>query len=313
MTEHTQQRRALKFRAKRTFFRFARPCLSCTLLLIALSLAARLFSLAGGGSLFYTLLPQWQCPVAPGVWRAAPPPMTTVRARVGGGGMGRRGGIVFSLRLEGAELVLVLPVAWRQVLNLAVVQAAVLLVTSPLLYGVLAQFRRILEGRPMPTRALFRWYADLHLAAKALAVQVILNLWRLLTALLCVLPGIVCSVLGNESGSMALLLLALPLTIAGLVVSYCLYLLLLPASYVLARSPEVSVGQAFSRGLALLGGRQGAYCKLNLSFLPWHILGMFFYGIPNLFVIPYVQMSNFLFLDPPPAPEDLGPGGPRTL
>ena len=40
---------------------------------------------------------------------------------------------------------------------------------------------------------------------------------------------------------------------------------------------------------------------------------MFFYGIPNLFVIPYVQMSNFLFLDPPPAPEDLGPGGPRTL
>lgn len=313
MTERTFQRRALKLRAKRTFFRFARPCLSCTLLLIALSLAARLFSLAGGGSLFYTLLPQWQFPVDTGVWRADPTAMTNLLDLMGLGAMGSLGGVVFSLRLEGAELVLVLPVAWRQVLNLAVVQAAVLLVTSPLLYGVLAQFRRILEGRPMPTRALFRWYADLHLAAKALAVQVILNLWRLLTALLCVLPGLVCAVLGNESDSVALLLLSLPLTIAGVVASYCLYLLLLPASYVLARSPEVSVGQAFSRGLALVGGRLGAYCKLNLSFLPWYVLSMLLYGVPDLFVIPYVQMSNFLFLDPPPAPEAPGPDGPMPL
>ena len=31
MTEHpSQQRRTLKFRAKRTFFRFIRPCLVCT-------------------------------------------------------------------------------------------------------------------------------------------------------------------------------------------------------------------------------------------------------------------------------------------
>lgn len=32
---------------------------------------------------------------------------------------------------------------------------------------------------------------------------------------------------------------------------------------------------------------------------------MFFYSVPNLFVIPYVEMSNFLFLDPPPEPEVL--------
>ena len=313
MTEHTFQRRALKLRARRTFFRFLRPCLACTFLLIALSLLARVFSVVSGGTLFYTFLPQWQFPVDTGIWRADPTAMTNLLDLLGLGELGSLGGIVFSLRLDGLEQVLVLPVAWRQVITLVVVQVIVLLVTSPLLYGVLAQYRGMLEGRPRPVRGVFRWYSDLRLTAKALAVQVILNLWRLLTMLLCVLPGIVCSVLGNESGSMALLLLALPLTIAGLVVSYCLYLLLLPASYVLARSPEVSVGQAFSRGLALLGGRQGAYCKLNLSFLPWHILGMLFYGIPNLFVIPYVQMSNFLFLDPPPAPEDLGPGGSRTL
>ena len=32
---------------------------------------------------------------------------------------------------------------------------------------------------------------------------------------------------------------------------------------------------------------------------------MLLYGVPDLFVIPYVEMSNFLFLDPPPVPENL--------
>ena len=53
MTEYpSQQRRALKFRAKRTFFRFLRPCLVCTFLLIALSLIAQLFSVVSGGTFF---------------------------------------------------------------------------------------------------------------------------------------------------------------------------------------------------------------------------------------------------------------------
>ena len=313
MTEHTFQRRALKLRARRTFFRFLRPCLACTFLLIALSLLTKVFSIVSGGTLFYTLLPQWQFPVDSGIWRADPTAMTNLLDLLDRGEMGSLGGIVFSLRLDGLEQVLVLPVAWRQVITLVVVQAVVLLVTAPLLYGVLGQYRGMLEGRPRPVRAVFRWYADLRLTAKALAIQVILNLWRLLTMLLLALPGLVCAVLGNETGSAAFLLLSLPLTIAGLVASYCLYLLLLPASYVLARSPEVSVGQAFSRGLALVGGRLGAYCKLNLSFLPWYVLSMLLYGVPDLFVIPYVQMSNFLFLDPPPAPEAPGADGPMPL
>lgn len=304
MMEHPLQRRAVKLRAKRTFFRFLRPCLVCTFLLIALSLTARIFSVVSGGTLFYTLLPQWQFPVATGIWKADPTAMTNLLDLMGLGRLGDLGGIVLALRLDDLEQVLVLPVAWHQVANMVIIQAVVLLVTAPLLYGVLRQYRSILEGRPLPIRAIFQWYADLRLTGKALAVQVILNLWRLVTILLCALPGLFCAVAGNASQNISLLLLATPLTVAGMVVSYCLYLLLLPASYVLARSPEISVGQAFSQGLALLGGRQGEYCKLNLSLLPWHILGMFFYGVPNLFVIPYVQMSNFLFLDPPPEPED---------
>ncbi|WP_297716680.1 hypothetical protein [Intestinimonas sp.] len=304
MTEHPFQRRVLKLRAKRTFFRFLRPCLICTFFLLILSMTAQFFSMASGGTLFYTFLPQWQFPVATGVWRADATAMTNLLALMGLGDLGSLGGVIFALRLDELGQVLVLPVAWKQVIDLVVIQAVVLLVTAPLLYGVLGQYRSLLEGRPLPLRAIFRWYADLRLTVKALAVQVILNLWRLVTILLCALPGIFCAVAGNEGGNMSLLLLAMPLSIAGMVVSYCLYLLLTPATYVLVRSPELSVGQAFSRGLALLGGRQGEYCKLNLSFLLWHLLGAFLYGAPNLFVVPYVQMSNFLFLDPPPEPEE---------
>ena len=74
MTEHTQQRRALKLRARRTFFRFLRPCLACTFLLIALSLLARVFSVVSGGTLFYTFLPQWQFPVDSASGGPTPPP-----------------------------------------------------------------------------------------------------------------------------------------------------------------------------------------------------------------------------------------------
>lgn len=102
-----------------------------------------------------------------------------------------------------------------------------------------------------------------------------------------------------------MLLLSGPVLLLGVLAGYYLYMVLLPARYVLARDPDTSIRQAFSRGMELLAGRRLAYFKLNLSFLPWHVVAMFFYSVPNLFVIPYVEMSNFLFLDPPPEPEVL--------
>lgn len=91
MTEHPFQRRALKLRAKRTFFRFLRPCLICTFFLLILSMTAQFFSMASGGTLFYTFLPQWQFPVATGVWRADATAMTNLLALMGLGDLGSLG------------------------------------------------------------------------------------------------------------------------------------------------------------------------------------------------------------------------------
>ena len=134
----------------------------------------------------------------------------------------------------------------------------------------------------------------------------VLTLWRLVSTLLCLLPGILCAAVGTLTpGGQILVLLSSPLLLLGLLAGYYLYLFLLPARYVLARDPACSVHEAFSKGVSLLAGRHLEYFKLNLSFLPWHVVSMLLYGVPDLFVIPYVEMSNFLFLDPPPVPENL--------
>ena len=307
MTEYpSQQRRALKFRAKRTFFRFLRPCLVCTFLLIALSLIAQLFSVVSGGTFFYTIMDIRQFPMATGIWKADANAMTNLLALMDLGRLGDLGGVVFSVRYDDVGQVLVLPVAWRQVVNVVIVQGIVLLITAPLSYGVLSQYRGFLEGQVRPSRAILGWYTDLRLTAKALAVQVVLTVWRLMATLLCLLPGVFCAVAGTivPSGEI-MLLLSGPVLLLGVLAGYYIYMVLLPARYVLARDPDTSIRQAFSRGMELLAGRRLAYFKLNLSFLPWHVVAMFFYSVPNLFVIPYVEMSNFLFLDPPPEPEVL--------
>lgn len=307
MTEHpSQQRRALKMRAKQTFFRFIRPCLVCTFLLIVLSLLAQLFSIISGGTFFYTMMDVRQFPMSTGIWKADATAMTNLLALLGLERLGDLGGVIFSIRYDAIGQVLVFPVAWRQVVDVVIIQGIVLLVTAPLSYGVISQYRGFLEERVRPFRSIFGWYADLRLTAKALAVQLILTLWRLLATLLCLLPGIFCVVAGTivPNGGI-MLLLSSPVLLLGALAGYYLYVLLLPARYVLARDPATSVPQAFSKGLGLLAGRHLEYFKLNFSFLPWHIASMFLYGVPDLFIIPYVEMSNFLFLDPPPVSEGL--------
>ena len=307
MTEYPgQRRRALKLRAKQTFFHYLRPCLVCTFLFIVLSLVAQLFSGASGGTFFYTIMDVRQFPVSTGIWRADANAMTNLLALLGLERLGDLGGVIFSVRYDDVGQVLVFPVAWRQVANVMVIQAGVLVVTAPLGYGVLGWYRGFLEGRVRPGRALFAWYTDLRLTAKALAVQVILTLWRLLATLLCLTPGLFCAVAGTVVPNGALLLLlSSPVLLLGVLGGYYCYVLLLPARYMLARHPELSVSRAFSQGLGLLAGRRLEYFMLNLSFLPWRIVSLFLYGIPDLFIIPYVEMSNFLFIDPPPEQEDL--------
>ncbi len=304
MNGPTLTRRILKARAKRTIARFSRPCIAAACLLLAFTVLARAFSVYAGGALYYLMLDIRQFPMETGLWRADPTLMTTLMSMLGLERLGDLGGMVFALSDAVSGLVIVLPVAWRQLINLVVIQGIVFLVTVPLQYGVLTQFRSILEGRPAPFRSVLRWYLDLHLTGKALAVQVLLTLWQWAARLVCMVPGLLCLIAGSAfPNGEWMLLLSSSLSILGMLGGYYLYMLLLPARYLLAQSPGLSVRQALSRGFRLLTGRRGDYFKLNLSFLPLQVLSMVLWNIPNLYLVPYMELSNYLFLDPPPDPE----------
>lgn len=298
-------RRALKYRAKQTFFRFIRPCVLAAFFLLCFSMLTQVFLSFSGGMLYYDVLDIRQFPLETGIWRATSDVMTNLLTVITGDGrQGMWGGLVFAVRDSAAGSVLVMPVAWRQLMDLVIVHAIVFLLSAPLEFGILNQFRRILEHRPQRLRHLFAWYANPRLTGKSLAVQAVLGLWRLLVSVLCMTPGLFCMLMGDTLPNNDFLLLLAPvLSLLGALLSIYLYSLLLPARYVLAQHPEYSLGQVFSSGLQLLAGRRAEYFKLNLSFLPWQLISVFLWGIPSLFVIPYVELTNYLFLDPPPQPE----------
>ena len=190
------------------------------------------------------------------------------------------------------------------------IQLAVLLLSTPILYGALQQYWHILRGEPLPFRSLFSWYLDLRLTGRAVALQLLLSVWRTATSLVCMIPGLVCTILGSQSGAPDfLVLLALPLTLLGSLAGYFCYVRLLPAQYLLARSPELGVGQALRQGLRLLKGSGRDFFLLQLSFLVWHLVSLMLYQVLDLYVVPYQHMASMLFLTALDTARE-APGGP---
>ena len=105
------------------------------------------------------------------------------------------------------------------------------------------------------------------------------------------------------------MLLALPLTLLGSLAGYFCYVRLLPAQYLLARSPELDVGQALRRSRRLLKSSYRDFFLLQLSFLVWHLVSMMLYQVLDLYVVPYQHMASMLFLTALDTVRET-PGGP---
>ena len=309
MSPAGRRRRALKLQARQLFFRYRRPCLLAALLVVCLSLLAQTFSAVAGGALYYDFLDVRQLPLGTGLWLADAGLMGELLSTMGlPAAQGAWGGLIFTLRYQPLGVVLVLPLAWRQLLDFLVVQAVVLAVTAPLECGALAQLRRTMDGRPQRLPHLFRWYADPRLTLRSVGLQLLLGAWKGLTALVCAAPGLACLILGAALPEREeLLLLSSLLSLLGLLAAYGCYVLLLPARFLLAADPSLSLRQALSQGLARTAGRRLEFVALNLSFLPWHLLSFFLYSAPQLYAWPYSALSSFLFLEQRPQPPQEPP------
>lgn len=305
MSSGTPYRRALKLQARRTLASFAGPCLAAASLLLIFSGLTRLTSDLTSAGLYYSIFDTQQLPVQTGLWQANASVMANLLSMMGMDTvLSTMGGVVFALQ-DGGGQVLVLPVAWRQLARMAAVHSVFFLLAVPLQYGVIRRFWLLLRGEPAPFRRIFAWYLDLWMTGRALVVELVLGMWQWSTRTLSMVPALFCLVAGSMAGEQGwfLLLLSVPLAILGFLGSYYLQTLLLPVRYLLAANPELSVRQAFSHGLRMIPGRRWEYFKLNLSFLPWLILSMVLLDLPSLYVVPYLYISNFLFLSGYPQTE----------
>lgn len=288
----------LKIQARQTLASHRKPFLVIGLTLLGLLTVTYFLQSFFGGLFVMMPLDLGTFPMETGVWPAGAALMGQLLTLGGLDGLAHTGGLVFALRLEAQQIAMVLLMPWGLLGSFLVVQFLVLLVMAPFRMGALEQLRHMLLGHETPASLPYRWYTKPGLLLKSVGLQFLLSLWQWLTRLACLVPGLACSALGSGGdGNLLLLLLALPLTVAGTLGSYWLYCLLLPAQYVLARRPETGLGGALAQGAGLFRGRRKEFFFFRLSFVGWNIVSSLFYSLPDAFIFPYEETATLLFLN----------------
>ena len=64
------------------------------------------------------------------------------------------------------------------------------------------------------------------------------------------------------------------------------------AFYILAENPEKGIRQCVNESKMMMSGRIWEYFVLQLSFVLWTLLGAVTCGIANLYVTPYMTITN---------------------
>lgn len=267
-----------KRQARQTIVHSLRAVMAVSGIVLAFELAALLFQMNFGGVLNYYMFNASDYASSTGIWVAEK-------------------GVTAILRLDAAGVLFALPLSFRQIVVFFLSNMLVFLVLTPLLMGALEQFQAILLNKFQHVSDIFRWYADLRLTGKALGLGAVLALVKWVTRAVCVGPGIALFAWAADGGKPQILLyLAYAAILAGAAASYWLYTLILPARYLLVRTPEASIAQAIARGVRAVRNRRGDYFVFRLSFLLWYLSVNLSYGIMGLFVLPYTELSNLLYL-----------------
>ena len=67
--------------------------------------------------------------------------------------------------------------------------------------------------------------------------------------------------------------------------------------FILAKGTDASASEVLDLSSKMMNGHKMDYFILNLSFIGWHILGIFTLGILELWIIPYQKTANAKFLN----------------
>lgn len=116
-----------------------------------------------------------------------------------------------------------------------------------------------------------------------------------LIGLVCIIPGLFFSIIGELSNSTLLLFLSMLLYLAAMVVGILITLRFTLVFLLLLDQPEMKVMQAFRESSRLMEGNKGRYFYIMLSFIGWSVLGALSCFIGYLWIMPYMTQTTVNF------------------
>lgn len=108
-------------------------------------------------------------------------------------------------------------------------------------------------------------FSHMRIFLKALGLQIMMLIFIFLWSLLFIIPGIV---------------------------AFYRYSM---ATYIMAENPEIGVFEAISASKAMMAGRKWRLFCLEFSFIGWHILCAFTFGLGYLLLHPYIESARAHF------------------
>lgn len=290
------------FLSKPSYKQQAKVCLSKNLTvsttiattLLGLLLLAFLLQSLGGGFLIASMLDLTQFPMETGIWMADSILMGDLLTYLGFDLALPSGGLLLSFRMDPANVVIVYLVPWVLLGLFALVQSLTFLLMSPFRQGSMEQLWKMATEQEVSRRAPYGWYAKPKLMFRALGVNFVVQMTRLLVGALFLVPAFLIYFSGTQSD--ILLLLSMILMLLAPFVAYYCYFMVLPAQYALAQDSTISVKEALVRGFSLFKGKRKAFFRLRLSFILWNILSIFFNSMPDAYLFQYEELTCLLYL-----------------
>ncbi len=214
-------------------------------------------------------------------------------------------GFELIIRLDAAGLVFACAQTFDQVLRVLLFAALGLVLLSPLKLGVFRHLWLGFQGENPSFGTVFQWYKRPALFVKSIALELMVGVGCYVLSLILVAPGSILSLMlysgtlniDTTSGLFDMVsLLAIGLNVLGGLIAFYLLCTLYPLYYCLAAQPDYSLGQVIQKGLLSTRGYRKEFFLFRLSFLPWYIFSRISFGTLELYVLPYLTLSTYLFL-----------------
>lgn len=251
-------------------------CLTLSAVLVALMAVTSVFQISSGGTIPLYL------------WNTAEQTIQT------GASLGPDG-FFAALRIDAVGVGLSVAITPQVAAALVITQLLITAVVAPFKLGAMENLYTLARGSVSPFRAALQWYLDLRRAGSAILTELVLFLCWAVLCLLLSLPGL--TLLWSSNGDLDRMSAASWLILAALFLAHCVMTQLVLARCQLARSPLAGPLAAFRETFRILKGRRGQYLIFRLSFLVLEFINQLTRGLFNLYLFPYQNLSDFLWLE----------------